>query len=169
MKIFVLVFSLLATSFWSSGQPIDFPQDRSGKLYTCDGYAIQFNRLIIQEDSIVCMSKGIEIKYALQNVYKIEKKGNHILVMTLVFAGIGIAAGSAVASAWDEDVLGKPKSYPVLIYTGVFAVGGFVFGALWPRYKTVYTKSSITWKASPQLYFTNNEIISGITLKFQIN
>ncbi|NOY50977.1 MAG: hypothetical protein GXO88_10505 [Chlorobi bacterium] len=164
----IIYFIVLTYSLPAHCQTIKFPAEKSGKLYTCDGYTVTFNKLIILDDSLICYQKGIEIKYANENVCRVDEKGNHIAIMTIVFGGVGLAAGVVVSNAWDEDVLGKPKSFPIILYTSLFTVSGVIVGAVWPKYKTVYSKSRFACNFSPQIYSINNKAAVGLTIRVSL-
>ncbi len=164
----IIYFIVLTFALSVHGQTIKFPAEKSGKLYTCDGYTVNFNKLILLDDSLICVQKVIEIKYATENVCRIDEKGNHIAIMTIVFGGVGLAAGVVVSNVWDEDLLGKPKSFPIILYTSLFTVSGIIVGAVWPKYKIVYSKSRFACNFSPQIYSINKKATVGLAIRIRL-
>ena len=89
--------------------------------------------------------------------------------MTLLFGGVGTIAGIASTSNWNENIMGTGRSTPILIFAGTMAVAGIITGAIWPKYKTIYSKNHLTYKINPQLYSLNNKLIPSLSIGIKIN
>lgn len=174
-KLFIhasFIIFLVFLSHLSFCQDIEFPAGRKGRVNLIDGTSVNFNRISIKNDTATCFLKNdIVLNYSSNKIYSLQLRKTLVLEMTLGFTGLGLTLGLLSAYALNKTAADHLKTEFIVIYTSIFAVGGFILGISLPKYKTVYVRDQARIQWQPGLLYSshNNKLYPGLRIVLNIN
>lgn len=166
--VIIQIYSTLSVQ----GQGIEFPSDRRGRAKLLDGTSVDFKRISFNNDTATCLLKNnITLNYPSDKIYSLELRKTRVVEMTLAFTGLGLTLGLLSAYALNKTAADDMKKDFILMYTTVFAGGGFILGISLPKYKAVYIKDQVQIQWQPGLLYSSlkSEVYAGIKVVIYVN
>jgi hypothetical protein len=171
-KLLLLIFFTLSltTVFAQYTQNISaVPPLNRGVIITKDGKRIDFRGLHITNDTVIITMINLDQgKIPGQDVYRISRTGNYVLLSAVICGLSGTLGAITGSSNWDNSDLKSQKgSFILYSAIGSMIIGGIV-GAFIHRDITVY-------KSAPRLSFNpglsvdnNNRLYASIGVKLKL-